>query len=314
MKRLYLFLQLIRWPNLLFIALTQALFHYCILLSIFAPTAAGPAIRHQVVLLLMAASVLIAAGGYIINDYFDINIDRINKPQRQLVGKFIGRRWAIFWHSLLSFAGVVTSFYAGWKSGIWWIGFANAGCTFLLFVYSSTFKKRLLSGNIIISVLTAWSVAILGMSSFYLVFYQKEIYGTVPQARIFRFTILYAGFAFVISLIREAIKDMEDIRGDARYGCKTLPIVAGLVAAKTYVMVWLVVLIGALVIVQLYALQFNWWLLAVYAWTFIILPLVYLSVRLYKATTAREFHRLSTLTKLVMLTGILSMAFFKLYI
>src|SRR5688572_14607727 len=144
MTNLVAFFKLIRWPNLFFIALTQALFHFCILLPIFS-NAGSPAVFNIPLLgWIIAASVLIAAGGYIINDYFDINIDQINKPGRQVIGKYISRRYAILWHSLLSFFGVLISFYIGWKLGIWWIGVANTGCTLLLFVYSTTFKKRFL--------------------------------------------------------------------------------------------------------------------------------------------------------------------------
>jgi len=314
MQGLTLFLKLVRWPNLVFIALTQLLFQYCILLPIFQEENAPLVFDSENLLLLMATSVLIAAGGYIINDYFDINIDRINKPQRQIVGKIMSRPSAIILHSVLSFLGVGLSFYLGWRLRIWWIGPANFLCTLLLFAYSATFKKRFLSGNIIISVLTAWSVGILGLASFFDVFYRSGFYNDLNPSRIFKFTILYASFAFIISVIREAIKDMEDIEGDAKYGCQTLPIAAGLNAAKTYTIVWLVVLIGALAIVQVYALQFSWWLAIIYCTVFIIIPAIKLVQNLVKAQRTEEFHRLSNYTKLLMLMGILSMIFFKIYL
>jgi len=314
MKGLYFFVRLIRWPNLLFIALTQVLFQYCILHPLFERANAAPVFSPIDLLWLIAASVLIAAGGYIINDYFDINIDRINKPEKQIIGKRLSRRRAILWHSIISLAGVAISFYLGWRMGIWWMGPANFLCTVLLFVYSSTFKKRFLTGNIIISILTAWSVGIIGLASFFKVFYTTDLYTDLNPSRLLRFTILYASFAFIISVIREAIKDMEDIEGDARYGCHTLPIAAGLNAAKTYTIVWLVVLTGALVIVQFYALQFNWWLAIIYCTLVIIVPLVRLFKQLVKAQTTQQFHQLSSQTKLIMLMGIISMIFFKMYL
>ena len=132
--------------------------------------------------------------------------------------------------------------------------------------------------------------------------------------KILRFTVLYAGFAFISSLIREAIKDMEDMSGDAKYGCRTLPIVGGINAAKTYVVVWMVVLIGVLLIVQFYALQFNWWIAVIYSFVFLILPLLYAFRQMFRVKTSAEFHRLSSITKLVMMMGILSMVFFKIYL
>jgi 4-hydroxybenzoate polyprenyltransferase len=307
------FLQLIRWPNLVFIALAQLLFQYCLLHPIFKRGKIELALDDATLFVILTASVFIAAAGYIINDYFDINIDRINKPERQFIPRYMTRRWAILWHSLLSFAGVALSFYAGWRAGVWWMGPVNFLCASLLFVYSSTFKKRFLSGNVIVALLTAWTVAILGFASFYHLYFHVES-SVVLKAKILRFTILYAAFAFISSLIREAVKDMEDIRGDRQYGCKTLPIVAGMNAAKTYVLVWLVVLAGVLVGVQVFAAQYGWWLLVLYGLLFILAPLLYLSARFLKVKQPQDYHQVAALTKVVMLTGILSLAFFKLYL
>jgi 4-hydroxybenzoate polyprenyltransferase len=106
-------------------------------------------------------------------------------------------------------------------------------------------------------------------------------------AKFFRVTFLYAGFAFLISIIREAIKDVEDMEGDRRYGCKTLPIVAGVVATKVYTSVWIVVLIAALIILQLYILQFQWWLAIMYSMLFIIFPLYIFSINISKPKQRR---------------------------
>ena len=306
------FLRLIRWPNLLFIVLTQVLFHYCLLNPILDNSGTAPIIDGAMLFVIGVISVLVAAAGYIINDYFDINIDQINKPDRQFIPKYVTRRWAILWHSALSVTGVALSFYAGWKMDVWWMGPANFVCVSLLFVYSSTFKKRLLTGNIIIALLTAWTVAILGLASAYHLYFEGNDVAT--QTRVLRYTFLYASFAFIISLIREAVKDIEDLRGDTRYGCRTLPVVAGINAAKTYVLVWVVVLLSVLVLVQFYAAQLGWWFTVLYAFFFINIPLGYLFITFIKARKTEEYHRVSSLAKLVMLTGILSLLFFKIYI
>lgn len=312
MNKVAAYCKLIRWPNLVFIVLTQVLFQYCLLYPIFNKAGIAPVIPPAQLICILLASILIAAAGYIINDYFDINIDQINKPDRLLIPRYVTRRWAILWHSALSFAGVALSFYASWKIGVWWIGPSNFICAFLLFVYSTTFKKRFLSGNILIALLTAWTLAVLGLASFYNL--DAGDNAVAVKERMLRFTLLYASFAFVISLIREAIKDLEDMRGDAQYGCKTLPIVAGITAAKTYILVWLVVLIGSLMLVQFYAAQKGWWLMVLYTIVFIIGPLVFIFSKLLKANKSQEYHRLSSITKAVMLTGILSLLFFKMYL
>ena len=131
--------------------------------------------------------------------------------------------------------------------------------------------------------------------------------------RFIRISFLYASFAFIISLIREVVKDMEDMDGDARYGCKTIPIVWGIPASKVFVAVWLVVLIGMISVVQFYVLQLGWLWSAVYCITLIILPLVWILRKLFMAKVAKDYHALSNIIKLVMLTGLLSMIFFKIY-
>src|SRR5687768_12671654 len=138
MKLITAFLRLVRSLNLLFIVLTQALFQYCIVVPMFSSQQVSPALSIKYFILLCLSSVLVAAAGYIINDYFDLNIDRINKPGKIVVERIIRRRWAIIWHWILSFAGVILGFFVGWKVGAFWLGFANTGCVILLWVYSTT--------------------------------------------------------------------------------------------------------------------------------------------------------------------------------
>jgi 4-hydroxybenzoate polyprenyltransferase len=313
MKLVVAFFRLIRSMNLLFIALTQFLFQYCILIPVFHRDNAPLVLTPLLFILLVLTSVTIAAAGYIINDYFDINIDQVNKPDKLVVDKVIKRRWAILWHLGLSFTGILLSAVLAWKTRAWWLILANMGVVAALWFYSTTFKRKLLAGNIIISVLTAWVVLVVGFITHYRVIRLPSIYSSVEASKLMRLTFLYAGFAFIISLIREVVKDLEDMHGDARYGCRTMPIVWGVNASKVFAATWLVVLIAALVIVQAYVLPFDWWWSALYCGLLIIIPLLYILRKLYKATTSSDYHHLSNWVKLVMLTGILSMIFFKIY-
>jgi 4-hydroxybenzoate polyprenyltransferase len=298
------FLRLIRWSNLVFIALTQALFYSCIYLPLFYKQ------QTAKMLLLILASVFIAAAGYIINDYFDLNIDQVNKPAKNVVDRIIHRRWAIIWHLALSFFGVVLTALAVGLS-YWYLILANTACVGLLWFYSTSFKKQLLVGNIVISLLTAWTILIF----FFAFSYPDDAFNTRNETSVkfFRLAFLYAGFAFIISLVREAIKDIEDMEGDARYGCKTLPIVAGVRTTKLYAAIWIAVLIAALAILQVYVLQFGWWPSVVYAALLVIFPLLSTFLKLRKAVSVADFAKLSSTTKWIMLTGILSMIFFRFY-
>ena len=318
MKLVKAFLRLIRWPNLVFIVVTQLLFYYCIVIPLTSYTGnSNPVYVHGLYLVLLSlSSVLIAAAGYIINDYFDLNIDRVNRPEKLVVEKIIKRRSAILWHWALSFAGICIGFFLAFKQGQWLVALANTGCVILLWFYSTSFKKKLLIGNIIISMLTAWVILVLFvyLVSFpYLMKFGPVTIYNLNVAKLFKLAILYAGFAFIISLVREAIKDMEDREGDEKYGCKTMPIVWGIPAAKVFTAVWLIVLTGALIVLQFYAVHLRWWWSIVYCVGAIIIPLLWILQQLYKAQVPADYHRLSTAVKLVMLAGILSMIFFKIY-
>ncbi len=309
MKKLRAFVTLIRWQNLLFIAITQALFAYCIITPVYEAASHTPIVKGAALLLLIIASVLIAAAGYIINDYFDLNIDLINKPSKVIVGKTISRRWAIVFHLVLSVIGIGIGIYLDLTTKILLLSVANLVCVLLLFAYSISLKKKLLIGNILISLLTAWTVLVIAWCE------TRNLLSPlgVSRIKITRYTLLYAGFAFIISLIREVIKDIEDMEGDRRYGCTTMPIVWGVNASKIFIAVWLVVLLALLISLQFYVLQFHWWLSALYSVVFIIAPLVNIFRRLFTAQTSGDYHQLSSRLKLVMLTGILSMIFIKFY-
>ena len=313
MKLAGAFFRLIRYPNLFFIALTQSLFYICIVLPSFHHAGIRPLLTTEGLFILIAASMTIAAGGYIINDYFDLNIDRVNKPDKLVIGKLIKRRWAILWHLGFSATGILLSIILSIRLNNPFPAIFNFITVVLLWFYSTTFKKQLLVGNILISLLTGWVVLVQYVAVNSLIIYPPGSPGFSAITRIYKFAVLYGGFAFIISMIREVIKDMEDMEGDAKYHCKTMPIVWGIPSSKVFVAVWLIVIASALVILQIYALQIRWWWSAAYGFIFIVFPLIIILKKLFPAINADHFHDLSTMVKLVMLTGILSMLFIKWY-
>lgn len=313
MRLLFAFLKMIRWLNLMFIALTQYLFQYCIVRRIFRSEGMETPYSDIDFSLLVLSSVLIAAAGYIINDYFDLNIDRINKPDKMVVDTIIKRRWAIMWHWILSLIGIFIGFYLGWKLRIFWLGFANIICVAALWFYSTTFKKKLLSGNIIISLLTAWVVLVVGFTTHYRIMSDSLLIQSIDRSKLLRLTFLYAAFAFIISLVREVIKDVEDMEGDRRYGCHTMPIVWGVHVSKVFAGTWLVVLAGAILMLTAYVLQLGWWWTAAYCFLCVGVPLLITLLKLGRAKSSGDFHSLSGWVKLVMFTGILSMILLMIY-
>lgn len=306
-KKLIHFLRLVRWPNLLFILLAESLFHYCIYRPLY-PSAQLTA--DYPFYFIVATSICIAAAGYIINDYFDVNIDQVNKPKSVVVGAHISRRWVIFWHLVLSMAGIYISLIAFPFQQYLHIHFSNLVTIFILWFYSTNFKRDFLIGNVVIAVLTAWTIGVVYFSKFTLVQLVHPTNMHPIDLKFFKLMLLYSSFAFILTLVREALKDMEDMVGDEKFGCKTMPIAWGLQSTKVYVAVWLMVLILTLTIIQLYAVPLGWWIAIFYSVLTIIAPLLNVLFQLKQAFTSADFKRLSLWIKLAMLMGILSMGFF----
>src|SRR6185436_2339910 len=164
MKLVGAFIKMVRLPNLFFIVLTQVLFHVSVLDKILWPVGTRPSIDGWDLLLLSTASVLIAAAGYIINDYFDVNIDQVNKPRENVVDSIVSRRGAMALHFVMSGMGILLSGWVAWRTGFWYILFGNFLCVLLLFGYSVSLKRQILSGNIVISLLTAWVIMVINIS------------------------------------------------------------------------------------------------------------------------------------------------------
>ncbi|GGH62628.1 4-hydroxybenzoate polyprenyltransferase [Filimonas zeae] len=289
------------------------MFKYCVLKPVFDQAGLKPNVEGIYFVLILLSYVLIAAAGYIINDYFDLNIDQVNKPDKVIIDRVIRRRKALALHILLSMLAIGFSFIVDLRAGSKIAGLSAIACVILLFFYSTTLKKKFLIGNVLVAAITAWSIIALTWFEGNQFFLSKSRAGNLEIEKIFRLTVLYTGFAFIISLIREVVKDMEDVEGDRKYGCKTMPIVWGYNATKVFVMVWLIVLIAMVGTTQVYVIQFGWWISIVYSVFLIIGPLLNISRKLFSAQSPAHYHKLSSLIKLVMLTGILSMGFFLIY-
>jgi len=312
LQKLGAFFRLVRYPNLIFIALTQSLFYFIIEHNIFIEIdyPSVPLLGTNDFILLLLSSVAIAAGGYIINDYFDMDIDNVNKPQKLIIGKFISRRWAMLFHMLLSLIGLfLTAVVALHLNNIMLLVLNFVSVVLLLF-YSTTFKKRLLVGNVIISLLTAWVVGVLFIAEIKFSDVDYMLKNITVIERLYKFTLIYAGFAFIVSLVREVVKDLEDIIGDKKYGCTTMPIVWGVNTSKIYAAIWLVVLIGILGAIFFYAI-INVWNGLIPILVIVLLSfLIFILYHIKKASTTRDFGKISSQVKLLMLIGILSMLLF----
>jgi 4-hydroxybenzoate polyprenyltransferase len=300
------FLKLLRWPNLLFIVLTQFLFQFAILNHIFLPT---QHVSNTLFVLIVAASALIAAAGYVINDYFDINIDIINKPNRRYIENIFSRRQAILFHFFLTMLGLICTAYVSYNIQYWWLLLYNLVSVVLLVIYSTSLKRKNLYGNFLIALLTAYTIGVLFLIQLHILnagsINNKELLN-----KLFRVTGAYMLFSFITTLIREAVKDLEDIEGDRKEGCRTMPIVWGVPVTKMYTGILFFITILLLAAITIYSFLLNYYTATIYVVVLLITPSIYCIFQLKKAQTGVAYAHISRTLKYIMLAGVFSMLFF----
>ena len=273
------FIKLTRIGNLLIIAFAQ----YFTAVFLANPVQQWKiTITDHDLFLVSLSSVLIAAAGYIINDYYDVKIDFINKPDRVVVGKIIKRRVVMVSHTFINFVGIAIGLLV--SPLIAAINFISAG---LLWLYSNQLKRLPLVGNVSVALLTGLAIYVVE------VLYESGNF----------LIVVYAIFALGYTLIREVVKDMEDVKGDEAFECRTIPVVYGIRKTKMFLNALMVMLaLGISIILHQINTAFADMLLVGN-----VSMLLVLAVFLYQADTKRQFHQLSTITKVMMLMGVLSM-------
>jgi 4-hydroxybenzoate polyprenyltransferase len=256
--------------------------------------------------------VLIAAGGYVINDVLDKTIDVTNKPQKLVVGRHLSERNAKTYYWVLSLTGNVLGFYLAWQVDYLLLGFLFPATSLMLWFYSSRYQKTMLLGNIIISFLSALVILTLWLFEFFALKTDPILFVDALSILPFlQYLVLgYALFAFLVSVSREIIKDIEDLEGDRAGGYQTLPIVLGIKPTKRIV---LGIHIGTMILLglgQYYLFQEN--LLLVFWYIAIAVQVLFIFVlyQLIVASVKKDFIFLSNAYKLIMLAGILSMQLF----
>lgn len=316
------YLKLVRWQNLIIVAFTMIMMRYAVIGAIIEKIEISLLLSSNQIsrmalqfpfldfIILVIATVLITGAGYIINDYFDIKTDLINRG-KVIVGIEIPRRKAIKWHNLLNLAGVIAGFYVSWKSGNIQMGMLFIVVSGLLYFYSASYKRHFLIGNIVVALLTALVPMLVVFFEVPAIKRYYEINAViVPDVTmLFYWVGGFAIFAFLTTLTREIIKDIEDFDGDVEYGRKTLPIIAGVKTTKKIV-VWLI----RITVVLLIAVWLNYLgdiYSIIYLSVAVLLPLIYVSFLIERSTTRKQFHTASRLMKIIMLTGILFSVLFR---
>lgn len=252
--------------------------------------------------LLVLSTVLIAAGGYVINNIFDQDTDNDNKPNNVIVGKSISETNAYSIYVALNITGVSIGFYL--SNVIAKPGFAALFILIAatLYFYAINWKQMLLIGNFIVALLLSFSVIIIGIFDLFPVVNQSN---QPLMANLFSILIDYAVFAFMINFIREIVKDLEDVNGDYNQGMRTLPIILGISRTAKVVSILSFIPVGAILLyINNYLMPLLF--VTIYMLLFVVGPLLYFSIKIWSASSQKEFHVLSLLLKWILLFGILS--------
>ncbi|MFK5878867.1 MAG: geranylgeranylglycerol-phosphate geranylgeranyltransferase [Flavobacteriaceae bacterium] len=289
------FLKLIRWQNLSMLIIVQLLFKYVLFKN------------YQIVInlsnfdftLLVLAIIFIAAGGNVINDFFDIETDNINKPTKVIVGTVFSQYKAKLLYIILTISGIIFGAYLSCSKQLPYLSIIFIAITGLLFLYSNYLKRIALIGNILVSLLIGFSILLLG------VFDVFPNSGNPDNALVLKVMFVYVTFAFGLNFIREIIKDIEDMDGDYTVGLKTLPIIFGKKRAQNCTLF----LSSCFAFTLIFTITFYRYLsdfLLGYGFLFVVFPLLYFCYQLYYANTKQDFKKLSSLLKLIMISGMLS--------
>ncbi len=301
------FLKLIRVQNLLFIAFIQLMMRQVVLLPILQKYGFEIARDHTYLILLIIATVFIAAGGYVLNDYFDVKIDAINRPKKLIVGKDISKRTAMLLHQILTGVGTLTGLVLAYSTRSFTLAFIFIVVPGLLWFYSASYKRQFLTGNLIVSFVAALTVLVVAIAE--LAVLKKEfgglVYETPIPAEFYGWMGGFAIFSFLTTWIREIIKDMEDEHGDREMECRTMPIKWGLKKTKIFVYFLIVVTISALLFADYFLIDFEGSLTLRFVLVGLALPLIILIYLISVAKTPYQFHQASTLVKFIMLVGVL---------
>ena len=302
------YIRIIRPVNLLIMALMLLLVKYAIFEPVFRQNGLAGLMPGWQFSLLVLATLLIAAGGYVINDVLDIELDRINKPAQQVIGRQISVETGNKLHMNLTGTGVVTGLIFSYLSENIFLGIIFIIIATALFYYSFKYKYLPALGNLVVALLAAMVVLIYWLFEFYhLKSLPESFIAASPYFyQLNRFVLAFALFAFLTTLLREIVKDAQDVEGDARFGCRTLPVVMGF-KKLSYLLILLEVLVFVLLAwfhVRLHHSHYN--LMSI----LLILPailLIYVITRTFHARDKAAFAHLSLIIKIIMVSGILSL-------
>lgn len=304
------YLQLLRVGNLTFVAILIYVMEKWVATPLLQLEQFGELMPWWILTLLIVSVVGIAAGGYVINDYFDVKIDRINRPDNLVVTRIISRDTAMNLFYGLTAVGVIAGTVVAWWAHSWTLLFTYVVIPGLLWFYSASYKRMFLVGNIVVAFASAIVPLLVAIANadYLHHLYQNALAYSPIVGELYVWTGGFAAFAFLLTWVREIVKDIEDIEGDCEMECRTLPIVWGDKAAKIIATILLVVIATLIVYILFAVLPFSheWKSLPTRYVVFgLIVPILCSIVLLWAANNRTEYHRVQTIIKFAMFMGML---------
>ena len=304
------YLQLLRVGNLTFVAILLYVMEKWVATPLLQLEQFGELMPWWILTLLIVSVVGIAAGGYVINDYFDVKIDRINRPDNLVVTRIISRDTAMHIFYGLTAVGVIAGTVVAWWAHSWTLLFTYVVIPGLLWFYSASYKRMFLIGNLVVAFASAIVPLLVAIANadYLHHLYQNALAYSPIVGELYVWTGGFAIFAFLLTWVREIVKDIEDIEGDREMECRTLPIVWGDKVAKIIATILLVV-IAILIVYMLFAVlpfSHEWKSLPTRYVVFgLIVPILCSIVLLWAANNRTEYHRVQTIIKFAMFMGML---------
>lgn len=301
------FFRLIRIQNLVFLAFIQFMMRQVILMPILQKYGFEISQNNTPLILLIVATVFIAAGGYVLNDYFDIRIDKINRPEKLIVTNEISKRTAMLLHQILTGIGIAAGLLLAYFTRSFTLAFIFIVIPGLLWFYSASYKRQFLTGNLIVAFLAAMAVLVVAITEVAVLRkeYANLIFETPIPGQFYGWLGGFALFSFLTTWIREIIKDIQDEAGDREMECRTMPIKWGLKRTKTFLYLLIAVTIMALYAANAMYIEFVGNTTLNYITFGLVLPFLALAYLIYVAKLPKEFQQAATMAKFIMLIGVL---------
>lgn len=304
------YLKLLRVGNLAFLAILLFVMEKWVALPLLQLAQFSEQMPWWVLTLIILATVFVAAGGYVINDYFDEKIDRINRPDDLVVTRHISREGAMRLFQVLTLVGVLMALGVAWWARSWTLAMIFIVIPGLLWFYSASYKRQLLIGNIVVafaSALVPLLIAIINAD------YLAHLYGealayTPIVGQLYVWLGGFAIFAFLMTLVREMVKDIEDREGDCEMECRTIPIVWGVKTTKIIVTILLLSIAALIVYIAWAVLPFphSWQSFSIRYVVFgLLVPIACIITLLWASTNQVEIRRTQLVLKFMMFMGVM---------